>query len=126
MSTFAQTNDGDLALTNKQLTLVRGGDELAVRMRNRTYTVRGEWYQNTRTGIPYYELVWVKNPRIGIIKSVFQKAYETLPGIKELAKLEVSLNNSTRALAVALEAISEDGSRITSDGGDFIVDAVAE
>lgn len=123
MSTFAQTADGDLALSaTKNLTIVRGADELAVRARNRTFTVRGEWYQNLVAGIPYFELVWVKDPNVGVIKNVFQQAYSTLPGLAELSKLDTVFRSADRSLSVDIELKALDGSIVTGQGGLFIVE----
>lgn len=53
VSVFNQTNDGDLVLTNGQLTLKDGPEECAIRVRNRLFTIRGEWFADTSIGIPY-------------------------------------------------------------------------
>lgn len=124
MSIFKQTNEGDLDLSTKTLVLVTGGDELAFRMRNRTYTVRGEWFADARQGIPWFELVFIKNPRPGLIESIFDQAYRELPGMGSL-QVRATVDSTTRQMSMEVEAVADDGARITGGlGTPFIAERV--
>lgn len=124
MSIFAQTGDGDLQLTDGKLTLVEGPQETAIRMRNRLFSVKGEWFADVSRGIPYFELVFVTNPNLDIIENVLTQAIESLPGVAQVEKMELTLDRRTRDLVVTTETRHEDGALIIGGTGTpFIVES---
>jgi hypothetical protein len=100
--------DGDLDITNNQLTLVDGYDYIAQSWRIRLLTIHGEWFLDQRIGIPYFEYILVKNPSESLIRSLFRQATYSVSGIKEILGLEYDLDNATRALDLSITGRFED------------------
>ena len=124
MSTIAQTPSGDLALGfGLRLSLVRRvADSTAIKLRNRMMFFQGEWFLDTRLGVPYRKFVFLKNPQIPLVKQMFRKVIEGTPGIAELLRLDLTSNK--RVLRVDFAARTEDGFVISGSGLDspFIVE----
>ncbi len=99
---------GDLDDTNNELALVDGIESVEQDWRVRMQAIRGEWFLDTRVGIPYFEYVLVKNPINALLRSVFHQASLDTPGIKEITGFTLQLNSSTRELLADIEGESED------------------
>lgn len=124
MSTFAQTSTQDLALTNGQLTLVTNvAAETAIELGNKFRFVQGEYFLDTREGVPYFPLIFVKNPNLQIVRQVFRSVILSCRGVKEILLLETSLDTKTRKLSFRFRARAIDGQIITGGSGEpFIVE----
>lgn len=126
MSTFAQTTDNDLALALGQLVLVTDvASEAAIVIKNRFKFVRGEYFLDTRIGVPYFGTVFVKNPNVLLVRRVFRDVIMSVQGIKSIIDLSVSLNAKTRKLTFTFRALADNGKIITGGSGQpFIVEDV--
>lgn len=124
MSTFAQETDRDLKLTNGQLVLVtRVADVVAIELRNRFLFLKGEWFLDTRLGVSYIAFLFVKNPDLLLIRSLFRKVIIDTNGVTDVLELTLSFDASTRKLAFTFRAQCEDGN-VVAGGSDqpFIVE----
>lgn len=117
------TNIGDLALTDGQITLTPDlktavAQHIVIRLR----TFFGEWFLDTREGVPYFEIVFIKNPNMARITAIFRAVILETPGVSSLSRLVLDTDPVTRALSVTkLEAKLDDGATLTgSDFGPFI------
>lgn len=124
MSTFAQTSTQDLALTNGQLSLVLSvAEETAIELSNKFRFVQGEYFLDTRQGVPYFTLVFVKNPDILLVREVFRQVIRSCKGVKEISSLELSLDTKTRKLTFQTRVRTIDGRIIVGGSGEpFIVE----
>jgi hypothetical protein len=100
--------DGDLDITNNQLTLVEGQEYIAQSWRIRLLTIHGEWFLDQRIGIPYFEYILVKNPNESLVRSLFRQATYSVSGIKEILGIEYDLDNASRALSLGITGRFED------------------
>lgn len=123
MSTFAQT-DNDLTLTRGQLVLVSGiADAAAIQLRNRFRFVLGEYFLDIRQGIPYFSVVFVKNPNVLLIKQLFRSVIIGTPGVTSVLSLDASYDSTARTLSFSFRARAADGQVITGGSGQpFIVE----
>lgn len=124
MATFAQTTDNDLALENGQLILVTDvAEEAAIVLNNRFKFVKGEYFLDTRQGVDYFGIVFVKNPNLLLIRRLFRDIVESVQGIKKIIDLQTSLNDRTRKLSISLRAQADNGKFIVGGSGQpFIVE----
>lgn len=124
MSTFAQTTNQDLALTNGQLTLVtNAAEETAIELRNKFRFVQGEYFLDTREGVPYFSLIFVKNPDILLVRQIFRDVINSCAGVKDIISLETALDVRTRRLTFKFRVRAIDGQIITGGSGEpFIVE----
>lgn len=69
----------------------------------------GEWYLDTRLGIPYYQEILGQKTTIQAVKGILREAILSTPGIQSVFELELDLT-SDRNLAVSFRAESVEGS----------------
>lgn len=124
MATFAQTSDFDLALDRGQFVLVTDvAEEAAIVLRNRFKFVRGEYFLDTRIGVPYFSSIFVKNPKVLLVRRIFRDVILSVQGIKRVIDLSSSLNVKTRRLLFSFRAQADNGKFITGGSGQpFIVE----
>lgn len=123
MSSFLQDGTGDLALTaNKRLTLVTDPVQCgAAKLTNRFLLFLGEWFLDTRIGLPFYQQIAVKNPSIRALTALFQKVVLSTPPIVAINTLQVTVDSRRRA-KLLLDATCDTGQHIVGgEGGAFIV-----
>ncbi len=116
--------EGDLLLTNSQLTWIRADDQqsvIAQKLRIRLRFFAGEWSLDTTQGLPYFTLIFVKNPNLPRVKAIFRQVILTTPGIASLQTFSLVLD-STRTATVTFSALMDHGKIFTSaDFGAFVV-----
>jgi hypothetical protein len=71
--------------------------------------IKGEWYLDTRIGVPYYEKIWIKNPNRIVIQNLFAETALTIDGIVEVVRMDLDLVGSTRRLNVTNFQVRSDG-----------------
>lgn len=115
---FLDPTTGDLAVPFQ---IVRG--ELAVmqRIRIRFRFFLGEWFLDTRLGVPYYRDILIKNPDSILISFIFRQVLLSTPGVASVASFSASLDRPTRFLTVDFEATLEDGTVIRVTAEPFII-----
>lgn len=96
--------DGDLDFS-KGLRLT---DDLVTyvvqRLRQRLRFFLGEWFLDQRLGIPYFQRVFVSNPDIPLITSLFRRTILRTTGVAAVEKLSVRFDRNTRTLLTSFEA----------------------
>jgi hypothetical protein len=115
---------GDLKLTNGQITLTPDlKTAVAQSIVTRLRMFFGEWFMDTREGVPWIEVVFVKAPSLPRIMSIFRAVILETPGVSSIARLSLDFNKQTRVLTVAdMQVRLNDGAVLTAaDFGPFIV-----
>lgn len=74
--------------------------------------IRGEWFLNTETGVPYFERFFVKNPNLEHLRAILRETILSVPAVKRIEKLELALETTTRRLTVTF-AVEGDAGLIT-------------
>ena len=64
----------------------------------------GEWFLNLREGVPYYRIVLVANPDLGLIRTLFRRVILSVEEVADLTKLVVHYDKPTRTIAVEFDA----------------------
>ncbi len=125
MSTFAQETDQDLTLVEGQLVLVENvAEAAAIELNNKFRFVKGEYFLDIRQGVPYFDVVFVKNPDILIIRELFRKIILSARGITSVIDIQTSLDRQTRKLSFSFRTRAADGQIVSGGAGlPFIVEA---
>lgn len=126
MSAFQMTPDGDLALTyadtgRSNLAIVT--DPViakAIKLRNRFLLFLGEWFLDTRIGVPYFQFLFVKNPDVALVRRMLRRVIESVGFL--VASIDLTYDPSARTLSFTFQAT--DGPRKIEGGSGtpFIVD----
>lgn len=102
--------DGDLELDdNNDLIFVEGLEAIAQDVSVRLRTYLGEWFLDTRQGLPYFQRILGEKPRIGVLKALFGEAILLTPGISSFTNLDVVYNSTSRGLSVGFRAPTDEG-----------------
>jgi len=120
MSDFALDTFGELDLSRDDLYFVTGADAVAQHLKIRLRLIRGEWFLDTRVGIPYPSQVWVKNPNIGNIRGIYRSAIASTPGVEEIQRIDLTFDASTRELNLTFSAKLE-GETVARDFSEVFI-----
>lgn len=102
--------DGDIFIEDDDLVLVEGVDAIAQDVEIRLTFFLGEWFLDTRLGVPYFEKILGQKPvRVEVVKSILRKAIMTTPGMKGIADFTVDFDGLTRKLSVSFRGETVEG-----------------
>lgn len=96
----------DLQLVNGDLVL---GADVAQAVRIRFLFVRGEWFRNRNEGIPYYEEIFIKNPKLEQINALFRNSLLRTPGVDKVNSFVASFDVNTRIYTIDWSADTDQG-----------------
>lgn len=100
---------GDLLLTNGDLTLVSDIDAIGQHLKQRLSFFLGEWFLDNGAGVPYFQLILVKNPNFALVETVLRNVVLETPGITVLNTFNFSFNARTRGLGIEVVAETING-----------------
>ena len=125
MSSLLQTSQGDLDITTNpgRVTLLDDKAQCAAqKIRNRLLFFLGEWFLDTRLGVPWFQSILVKNPDIPIVTQIIRQVILSVPSITAIVSLLVNYVPKARSVAFTFEAQCETGQTIQGGSGlPFIV-----
>ena len=104
--------DDDLDVSTGDLVKLTGAEAIRQQLKIRLRLFLGEWFLDTRVGMPYYETVLVKNPNTQAVRALFQEAILGTPGVTETSDVALEYDGATRALAVTFRAVTVDDEQL--------------
>lgn len=120
-STFMTEESGnDLQLTAQGRLQLETDSVIAaaVKVKHRFQLFKGEWWLDTRIGVPYFDVVFgQKNPNLEIIKRMIRRIILSCPPITDVKRLDLYFIKSDRLLAFEFEAVAEDGRTVSGGPG---------
>lgn len=109
MIDIAIDDDNDLVWETGDLVLVSGADVTKQLLRIRSLFIRGEWFADTRVGMPILDDMLGERADLLLVKSWYRFMILSTPGVASLNSLELTLNDATRILSVTAEVVYTDG-----------------
>jgi hypothetical protein len=106
--------ENDLRLINGHLNFFDGTDAIKQKVKERLLFFQGDWYLDQKLGVPYWTEVFVSNPDISRLRSLFRQVVVTTPGIGSLDALEVSFDKANRSISIEFNATTDDGQQFSS------------
>lgn len=100
---------GDVALVGGSASKVDGDEYVRQKLSSRFKFFLGEWFLDRRLGIPYYQDVFVKNPDMLLVRSIFRQVVLGTPGIVSLPRFKALFDSATRKLSFDIGAQLELG-----------------
>lgn len=93
-------NTNDIVLKNGDVLLIDNAERIAQQILISLRFWLGEWFLDTRQGVPYLEYILVKNPNEAHTKQVLTDAIKDVDGVDLVTNMDLSLNRIKRALTV--------------------------
>lgn len=93
-------NFHDLDLANYDLQLVTGIDQVRQKLENRLQFFYGEWFLDNTQGVKLYETVFVKNPNLSLIATMFKTAILDTQDVNSILEYNQTYDPSLRKLSV--------------------------
>lgn len=110
MSDIKLDANGDLFLdSSESLVLVEGSDAIAQQLSIRFKFALGEWFLDTRIGVPYFQEILVKSPNLTRVRGIYRQLILTTPGIESIEEFSLTLDTPTRTLSLSFLARKTDG-----------------
>lgn len=129
MSAFHLDTNNDLALSTNsrgKKTLTIGKDEIengTSKLHLRFQFFEGEWFADTREGVPYLKSLFVKNPDLSVITQILRSIILSIPVFGRVDKLTYAYDAQTRGFAFDFAATAKTGQKIEGGSGiPFVVD----
>lgn len=94
----------DLIIDNGDLIVIDNAERVAQQIKIQFLTWAGEWFLDTRHGVPYLDYILVKNPNMELISSIFREQIMSVDDVDSVNSLEINYNAQTRTMEVEYEA----------------------
>lgn len=94
----------DLIIDNGDLIVIDNAERVAQQIKIQLLTWAGEWFLDTRHGVPYLDYILVKNPNMELISSIFREQIMSVDDVDSVNSLEINYNAQTRTMVVEYEA----------------------
>lgn len=99
---------GDVDLTTGRMVVTTDpAIEYRQKMNARLSSFKGEWRYDTGRGVPYFERIFIKNPRLSDVQAVFFKTIMSVPGTTGVSFTSFSFNKTTRRLTIAFSTSTD-------------------
>lgn len=121
MAVIQEIPAGDLELVDGNFVILDGSRLVRQTLLSRFRFFLGEWFLDTREGVPYYRDILVKNPDEEIVRSVFRQVLEGTPGVLEILSFNIVYDDKDRTIRFSFEVRSTDGVIIVSTDDDAFV-----
>lgn len=84
--------------------------------------MKGEWFLDTRVGVPYWDLSRLKNPDEEVLRRLFRRVILSVQGVGTIESLTLSIDRASRVLSFSFRVTHDSGAVITGGSGEpFIV-----
>jgi len=126
VATLALTTTNDLVIASGRLLVISGPDATAQKLQTAFQLVKGEWFLDTRVGVPYWDLARIKNPDEEVLRRLFRRVIKSVQGVGTIDALSLALDRATRQLSFSFRVTHDSGATITGGSGEpFIVTGAA-
>ena len=99
----------DLVLQNGDLIIIDNTERVAQQVLITLRFWLGEWFLDTREGVPYLEYVLVKNPNMSHIRQILTEKIQSVEGVKRIISLDFDFRRVARELYVDFEVDTDYG-----------------
>lgn len=128
MSTWARTQSGDLlfpTLGSGQSALVTDpGEQCAITLQDKLSFWLGEWFLDTSQGVPWLQVLGIKNPNVNAIRAMLRSIIQGTPPVVSVDELQALYTPSRRSFAYTFSASLATGQVLTGGTGQpFVVSA---
>lgn len=115
---------GDIDIQAGKVQLVSGRQYVRQKIASRLKFFLGEWFRDQRLGIPYYRVVFIMNPDLDVIRSLYRNVILSVQEVTRVENIELDYDKTSRKMAVGFDAFLDAGETLLVRQPDpaFIVD----
>lgn len=99
----------DITIKNNDFMLISNAERVAQQIKIALLEWQGEWFLDSRDGVPYLEYILIKNYNLYHIRSVLISAITGVDGVNSVESLTASVDNQNRILTVTYTADTDYG-----------------
>lgn len=99
----------DLVIKNNDLILIDNAEQVAQQVLITLRFWLGEWFLDTRQGVPYLEYVLIKNPNMSHIRQILTEKIQSVEGVKSIVSLNFDFRRVTHELYIDFEVDTDYG-----------------
>ena len=99
--------NNDLVTPNNDVVFIERADETSQLLFQRIKTYLEEEPLDVTIGLEYFQRILIKAPNSPIVHAIFTREILDTPGVEELRRLEIDLDNRTRELTVSADIIAD-------------------
>lgn len=126
VATLALDTTNDLLVTSGRLLVISGPEATAQKLTTSFQLFKGEWFLDTRIGVPWFDQVLVKAPDLEWIRRLFRRVCLSVQGVATVESIELNYDASSRSLACEISVKHDSGAIIVGGpGAPFIVTGAA-
>lgn len=110
MTVFRVIPMGDLVLgdpdpiTNLcKVVMIEGPEYVRQTIQTKLKFVAGEWFRDLREGVPYDQDVFIANPDLDRIRTIFRQAILSVQEVQNITKLTMVFDRVRRTLAIEFD-----------------------
>ena len=102
------------------VTILRGAPACIQKLRQRLRFWKGEYFLDTRLGVPWRERILRKNPDLNLVNAILRRVIYETPGVRSVDSFQSTLGKD-RALSVNFGATLKDGSTVIAQAEPLII-----
>ena len=108
------TTTHDMGYSEYDCSTVSELDQVRQNIKIRLLMIKGEWFLDSRRGLPIFEKILVKNPNLSEIDVIIKATILETQEVQEILSYMSTMNRESRHLSVSFSALSDYGT-ITFD-----------
>lgn len=96
----------DMAYSGYDGSTVSSAAQVRQNLKIRLLLIRGEWFLDSRIGLPYFEEILVKNPDFSAIDVTIKATILETPEVEEILSYSSSFDRTSRKLSISFTALT--------------------
>lgn len=106
---FGLDDNGDLALSQNNLTMISGKPEIMQIIKLNLQSVAGEWFLDETLGLPWFDQILEVQNSDTNLDTIFLDSIRTSDGVLSVLRFETELDRGLRVLRIAFAVVTADG-----------------
>jgi hypothetical protein len=107
MSCLLLNTSGDLDTSTGRLVVVKDEATITAQKLNALFQFfQGEWYEDTRLGVPYFQFLFVPSPNLPLIGGILRQVIMSAPGVAQISSANITFDKSSRTLSATFTIVT--------------------
>lgn len=99
----------DIIIKNNDFILINNAERVAQQIKISLLEWLGEWFLDSRDGVPYLEYILIKNYNLSHIRSILISTITAVDGVNSVTRMDINVDQRNRILTVDYAANTDYG-----------------